>query len=291
MRGIREEIRNRLPRPRFDQAGGGSTITVEHPDHGELEVELPEGFISEEQINDNYVPKGHHNAEMAKLRREAKGLVSPDDVLEDEEFRERALGAWGIDPEGQGDAPRLTEERVQAIREEAVRKRVKPLEEERDNLRTEVEGLRRQQLTSAILTAASGVVKEGLLKSPTKGAAPPIVNMLAPYFDYDPETGQWAVREGDGFRYSGEPSETEPYMGPEEFLASWADDEANADWVRDTRQRGPGAKDDRETGGGGGVVTISHSDAQDNSKYKAAKAKAEERGVELRIVDQPWSGS
>lgn len=267
------------------------TVTVEHPDHGELEVELPSGFLPEDEVSENYVPVGAHNAQMAKIRREMKGLADPDELLQDEDFRNRALEAWEINPDApEDDTPRLTPDRIQAIRDEMVRKEVDPLRKRAEELESTVSTLRKENLHSSIIRAASGKVKESLLQSPVAGATPPIVNMMASYFDFDPETGQWAVREGEGFAYSTEPTEDRPYMGVDEFLAKWSENEANADWVKDTRQRGPGAE--RKPGGtptgGAGDVRISYAEAQDAQTYRRARKEAQERGVNLVVTDAPY---
>lgn len=263
------------------------TTTVEHPEHGEIEITVPETYVPREILESDYVPKGAHNSQMAQLRKQYEGFAKPDDLLSDEEFRNRAIEEWGIEIDD--GAPKLTPDRVAELRSDFERKHLKPMQDQLSGVQKENESLRTSILHSRILAAAGGKVQQHLLKAPSKGAMPPIVNLLAPYFTWDADSGIFAVREGDGFRTTADPEASSPYMGIDEFVARWIDDEENPFRI-DTRQSGPGAgvKGSGGSGSGGsGVVTLSYEDSQDPTKYRAAKKVAEERGVELVIGEHP----
>lgn len=268
------------------------TITVQHPEHGELEVEV-EGLVPEDEIEEKYISKAAHNAQMAKLRKQTDGQRDPDELLQDPDFRDRAIEAWDIEVDD--GTPKLTPDRRQELLDDFKSRHVKPLEQERDQYQEEAQRLRREQLHNKIMSSAAGKVQEHLLKAPGAGQTPPVVNLLAPYFEYDEETGQWAVKDGDSFRHSMDPDTQSPFMGIEEFVGRWVTDDDNP-FTLDKRQRGPGAGtpgSGESAGGGsgsgsagqGGVITLSAEDAKDPAKYRAAREKAEEQGASLDIEE------
>lgn len=265
------------------------TITVQHPEHGELEVEV-EGFVPENEVEEKYISKAAHNAQMAKMRKDLEGRADPDELLQDPDFRDRAIEAWDIEIDD--GTPKLTPDRKQELLEDFEDRHVKPLEKKLEHYQTEAERLRQDQLRSRILSAAGGKVQQHLLKAPGAGQTPPVVNLLAPYFEYDEDSGQWAVKDGEGFRHSMDPDADSPYMGIDEFVGKWVNDDDNPFTV-DTRQRGPGAS--TEGGGGsaggessgdsGGVITLSAEEARDPETYRAARKQAEEQGAEIEIQE------
>lgn len=261
-----------------------ATFNFEHPDHGSLEIPIPDGVTSAEDLAESFISKAIHNAEMAKLRTGSKGLVDPSTLLEDAEFKTNALGNWGIDLDALEKARELSPEQIEAITTRTRKAEVEPLQKLLEAASGERDSLRRSSLVSQILQAASGVARENLMKSPVENGEPPIVNLLGAYFGYEPETGSFAVKEGDGFKYSGKPSATNPYMGVTEFMETWAGDKANAAFVQDNRQGGPNLAS-TETHHPGGSVILTRAQARNAQNYQKAKAEAAKAGVELIIED------
>ena len=67
------------------------TITVEI-DGEAKEIPLPEGWVSEDDLRDNYMPKSMFRAELAKQTRKAtEGMKKPDELLEDDDFLGRLI--------------------------------------------------------------------------------------------------------------------------------------------------------------------------------------------------------
>jgi len=263
------------------------TITIEHPEHGKLEVAIPETYIPREQVEADYVPKGAHNSQMAQLRKQYEGHAKPEDLLGDEDFRNRAIEAWGIEVDD--GTPKLTPDRVAELRTDFERKHLKPLQTKFEKVQSRNQQLQTTLLHSRILAAAGGKVQPYLLKAPAKGEMPPIVNLLAPYFGFDGDSGQFAVKDGEGFRTTTQADASSPYMGIEEFVQRWIEDDDNPYKV-EQRQSGPGAGVDGQGGsnrGSGGAVVLSYEDAQDPVKYRTAKEAAEKQGVELQIGEHP----
>lgn len=273
------------------------TITVKTADGTEVQVpvdnlpdEIP-GYVPEAELASNYVPKAVHNREFAKMRKQLEGLTDPDSLVEDEEFKQTALAAWGIDPESGGEA---TQEQIQeAVQAELERQRrrwerehLQPVTEERDTLQERTSLLQQRDLERAILEAAQQAgVKKSLLKRPGSNMAPPIVAMHRDAFAFDPETKRWYQKadDGDGFAYG-----TGGYKTPVDYFEDWknADKNIESEFFEDTRQSGPGAKTPKGGVGGdaeGGIVVLPANLKGDAAAYREYKKRAEEAGATLKI--------
>lgn len=202
--------------------------------NAEIEVDAPEGVLTAEDVAEQYVPKAVHNSELAKLRKKSQGLKTPDELLEDDEFKTRAIESWGIKP-GKTGAD------VAAARTEWDQKVLKPVADELTKSKGTIDGLRRGTLHSRIIAAATGHVKPQFLKPPTRGAVAPLVAMLEGAYGLEPETQDFYVRDGERFAYAAKPAEGAPvpYKTPEEHVAEWIGNKDNADFLVDQRQRGP----------------------------------------------------
>lgn len=274
-------------------------ITLTHPEHGEMEVELPEGYLSPEEVKAGYMPKAIFQAELGNRVQSiirGEGYVKPDDLYGDEDFKKNALEKWQVNVAP--DEAMAAKERAEAIEQARATwtaQHLTPLEKKQAEAAQRIERLLQRDLFAQIERAASEVgVQESLRKSPVDGQAPPIVHMLAQYFGYDEKTDGWAVKRTDengqpGFVYSAKPTDKRPYADVTEFMQNWAADEANKQFVVDQRQRGPQMQGDGPKGERrGGVVQISFEDSQDAQKYRAAKEKAEKAGAEIDITDRPY---
>lgn len=99
--------------------------------------------------------------------------------------------------------------------------------------------------------------------------------LVTKVFDPGSETPRMTLQDGS----------TED-MTPKEFMEKVVPQEFK-DWFPGNRAAGGGAMgSDHSAGrGGGGAMVISRSDAKNPAKYRAAKAKAEKKGVLLEIAD------
>jgi hypothetical protein len=274
-------------------------ITLTHPEHGDMEVDLPEGYLSPAEVKEGFMPKAIFQAELGQRVQSiirGEGYVKPSDLYDNEEFKQSALEKWQVNIAP--DAADAAKERAAAI-EEARRnweaQHLTPAQEAAQQANGRIEKLLLRDLHNQIATAAADVgIQESLRKSPVDGQAPPIVHMLAQYFGYDEKTDGWAVKtqgsDGQpGYAYSAKPTDANPYQGVREFMSQWAGDEANKQFVVDQRQRGPGMRGDGPTGEKrGGVVQISFEDSQNAQTYREAKAKAEKAGATIEITDRPY---
>lgn len=253
-----------------------------------VEVEVPDGaFIPQAEVTQKYVAKPVHDHEMAQLRTQLKDVKKPEQLLEDEEFRATAIEKWGLKP---GKGGRTSSEDLEAARKDWDAKVLKPVAEENAALKTKSQRLLRRQLEAELIAAAGAAgVKPQFLKPPTKGARAPIVSLLEGAFGFDEQTDSWYAKDGDRFAVAAKPVDGAIYKGPAEFVAEWAGDKANADFVVDQRQRGAGFGGTGGGGGSGRPHVLSREDARDPMKYRAAKAAAEKAGVPLEL--EPFPGT
>ncbi len=273
-------------------------ITVKHEEHGEITVALPEGYVTPEQLAEDYTPKAIFQTELGQRATSIiknEGYVKPDSLLDNEDFRAKALDKWQV--KVAPDEAAAAQERADAI--ETARatweaQKLTPATQKLDKASARITGLLLRDLHNQITNAADEVgVLESLRKSPVKGQPAPIVHMMAEYFGYHDESDAWAVKKQNedgtaGFTYATKPETNQPYQGVMEFMTVWSENESNKQFLVDPRQRGPGL----QPGGGaerrGGVVQLSYEDSQDAIKYRAAKEKADKMGGEVEITDRPW---
>lgn len=250
----------------------------------EVEIDLGDAFVPKDELATNYMPK---SAFQEELTRRTSSITSnqAEKLLDDEEFRNKALDKWGVKPEPEEKKTKDLAEHVTRERTTWEQKHLKPLQTQLQERDTELSGLREKMLQSEITAAAAPFVKKALLKRPTAEVPPPIVSMLQGVFAYDNKTKTFYVKNGDTFAFTSKPAEGgSPYKTVAEFIAEWAEDKGNSDWVEDKRQTGPGLG---STGGSraGAPHAISRADARDPAKYRAAREAAAKVGVTLQIVD------
>lgn len=279
------------------------TIKVKLADGTEVEVpveNLPEtipGFVSESDLANKYVLKTVHNREFASLRKQSEGMVNPDEILDDDEFRKNAMAAWGIDPDGQAaeSAERMKEAvaaEVNRQRQQWERRELQPVITERDSLQTRTATLMKKDRARAILEAANDAgVKEQWRKRNALTGTAPIVAMLESNFDFDEESGGWYLRGEDGQFVIGAKG---GYKTPTEFFEDWGNDEnVRNEFFEDARQRGPGTPGGNPPGGNrpagkrGGVMELDYTKTKNAQEYRAAKEQAEEQGMTIKIVGRP----
>lgn len=237
------------------------TVEIEGKKH---EVELD--AVPTSQLESEYIPVKQHNSEFVKLREKMKGLVDPEKLLADEEFKTKALGAWKV-------TPGTPAEELTRAREQIMKSDVEPLKQQVGKLMAQVEHARKRDLAYKILqTASTAGVKKRLLTPPENlpSAPPPIVNMVESYFGYDDEHGDWFARNGEAFAYAAKPTNERPFKGVEEFMGEYL--KGAPDLLEDQRQRGANLKTPADSQKGG-MVRVNASDPLDFGRNLEAISK------------------
>jgi hypothetical protein len=221
-------------------------VTIEGKEH---EVELPEGYISESDLSDKYVKKEFFENEIQRRVKTAK-QKSREELQSDGEFfislaKERGVpltedGTYKPPKDNDIDINKIKSEVEQALRE----REIAPRDEKINRF------LRRSLTTDIVQAAAAAGIRKNMIEPLQEGAEPPIVNMLKDYFSYDEKNDYWAVRNGEGFAYSSNPTDSRPYQGAREFIESLKKNQTWADFFEDNRQRGASYSGKQQAGVG-----------------------------------------
>ena len=283
-----------------DNAGGGGgetasapTIRVSH-NGTEIEIPRPAGLLTPQEVADKYVPKGTHNAEMARFRTQldaVKNYRDPNELLADESFRSQAIEKWGITP---GKTQAQFQEQIERAKLELQEREIKPRETKLAKAKEQIDRLRAKDLKGQILQAAAvAKVEDKYLKSPTKNGRPLIVSMLEDAFAFDEENGEWFAKGTSGTPFAFSQSGETPYMTTSEFIQIWAQADGK-DYVRNERQggaeAGAGGKGSSSTtqipGQVGRKLHITPDQMRDIQEFKRLTAKAQAEGLELVPIAQ-----
>jgi hypothetical protein len=266
-------------------------IKIKLADGTEQEIEVPEGFLSPDEVKAQYMPKSGFEAE---LNRRSESITNKklSELEGDDEFFNKLLEKRGValaDPKKES---KLTTDQLKEAQAQWEKKVLEPIKQQLEQEKGRSTKLLDASLNSEILSAAAEAgVLPALLKAPAAGQPAMIVNMLRGMFGYDEKTNGFYVKKGDSFEFSSSPSEESgPYKRVSEFLKDWSADKGNKPFITDRRQDGPGLNNgnpnDTKITPSGGRHVISRADAGDMLKYKAAKSAAEKAGVQLVIAEQ-----
>lgn len=262
--------------------------TIKHTlaDGTEIEIPLPDNYVTMDEIKKTFVPKATFDVELGrransiadeKVKGERERLLN-----EDEEFKKAAFDKWGVSDQQKATAKSIAEAQERA-RREVETKQVTPLAAQLEAERKKNAQLLEAQRNGKIVQAAVDAgISKALLKE--AGGKPIIANMLGDQFGYDEKTGEFFVKSGDTFAYSNTPTAERPFMSIGEFMKNWALDKANEQFVEDTRQRGPSMGRPGNVGSQGNVQ-ISRTDAKNIRLLMAARDKADKMGVSVVVVD------
>lgn len=250
-----------------------------------VEVDIP-GVIAEADVSAKYTPNDAVTRIVQdRLAQFGKSHVSLDDITAKPEVKQKVLDLLGVKAgsEAAGDVGK----QLEGAKKQWAETELRPVAEQLQSSKTEIEALRRDRLTDQIVAAAARVgVKAPLLNPPVPGAKPAIVAMLEQAFAFDDKTRQWYARGANTdqpFAFSAQPTGAQPYKTVEELMGDWSKTQANKEFVGSTMQGGPGLQNGGS--GQGGVGFISQADARNPTKYRVAKAAADKAGVELQFSD------
>jgi hypothetical protein len=244
----------------------------------ELELDpenLPAGLATKEHLQE--LLEGELGKRLSRAKKAAL-----EEALKDEDFRTKALEAWGVKAEKGGKGGKPSEEELATLLEDLRKKEVAPLAEKLKATEGKLESLYAERLESEILAAseAVGVLKQ-FRRPLLEGSKPMIVAALRERFVFDPESGKWYERGANG-----EPvmslKNRGGYRTVAETLEAWAEDKGNAEYLETRKPKGPGLGN--AGGGRGGDVVLSRAEASDATKYREAEKVAAEQGG--RVVVQ-----
>jgi len=227
-------------------------IKLVHPEHGELEFEVPEGGIP------GFISEAEHKKRITNLRgyerrKALETLVDPEEILADDGFKARALEQWGVGAPEPGPKGKGSDETAERLRQLEVKQ--SKLDKDNATLKGENEGLRIQLHERDIITAAVGAK----FADPSDAVAHLRGTVNAKGEIIDPATGQirlnedgspmsikeavqelatakshlisTSVRKGAGYQPGGEP----PPAGQKTLEQQYAEAEAAGDWAAVTR--------------------------------------------------------
>jgi len=264
-----------------DDAGGGAPPTIRVEVDGKaVDVPLPAGYLAKADVDAKYVPKGVLNDREARHRKEMeafKGLRPADDLLNDPEFKDRAVKTWGLNTA----SGEQFQEQLNRAKTDLFEREVKPREKKLEAANREIALLRESEVENQILQAAAALkVDDRFTKPAAKGAKPLIVAMLRPLYDFDPEHRAWFAKGPTGFAYSQQEGGP-PYMPIMEHMSGWAAGEGK-DFLRSQRQQGAEAQADGGIPGQvGRELRLTEAQILDPVYFRKAKERADKEGLTI----------
>lgn len=194
-------------------------------DGAEKEIELDD---------EKFIPVDQHKLRLEhtvqeRLDRQKRSLR--EELEKDEEFFTTLAKRRGFDPskKGKPDAEEITRAQEQWRASELT-----PIQQQLTEAEQRIERMRARTLVADLTNA---LVAAGVKKS----VAPRIAQLEAQRFGFDDKTETFGVRtaDGKGFEFATKATTAAPYKGIDEFAAEWVGNKENADFLEDTRQRGP----------------------------------------------------
>lgn len=211
-----------------------TTVELDDGESREVEVEVPDDYLTPDEIRESYVPKASHNAAMAKLRKER---TTVDEILENDDMLARIAGKRAdffrdqlqIDG-GKPDIDKYQE----AWRQQELTPLREELEQERERGKSLLSSLRDKAVSEAAVDAD---VKKSLRDL--------VQSYYAPRIAWSEEHGDWfLVDESGEFLVSG--VRDSPYRTIAEDLEMKARSGDFEDWFDGKGRTGP----DYQGGGG-----------------------------------------
>lgn len=222
-----------------------SKVKVQH-EGTEIEVEL-EGYLSMAEVEARYIDKSKFDQIVKDEKAKAKRATLTS-VLNDTDFKAKALAEWGIDLTKGASGEKLSDQQLATAKQDWEAKALKPLLAQLDGEKASKATLQNKILQKSILAAASAYkVKPELLKTLPGGRQPAITTMLETAFGLHDEDGEFYVRKhgGDGFEASSNPDRL--YANIDDYFAGIAKDKEYAHFF-DRPQQSVGSGNARSAG-------------------------------------------
>ncbi len=268
-------------------------LKVQH-NGAEIEIDLPEGTLSADEVSESYMRKTVFQTELdRRLAKLSEGMAKRDDLLVDEEFLQTMLEKQGkelFDPEKAKKGKQQTGESMAAelarAEQEWTKKNLEPAQLKATKAESLVGSLRQKILHGMILQAGiDGGVKKIFLTPPDSNGIPPLVSFVENMFAFDPTLDEFFVRgdEEGSFAFSSKPDEGHPYKNVAEFMGGWLGKKENLDFLDKEKQKGPGLQSVVGELSGKDVV-LTQAQASDHATYKQAQETASKQGG--RVITQ-----
>jgi hypothetical protein len=219
------------------------SIDGESHEVDQSEIELPDGvnFISKDNVPNGFFTQDALEQKIKDRVGRAKSNAEAD-LLSDEDHRQKVLSTYGINLDSSGQPKGIkTEEDFEDWKASQAKQLTQPFKEEIENLKQSNENLKSGSKKADILKATAGLFKEQYTKSFMGDDDAFVIQQFGDRFDVDPETGQTALLDGDGFAVAGDGSR----ITPDKYFESNKD--KFKELLIDKRQRGSGFQNGSDT--------------------------------------------
>lgn len=242
--------------PKFKVKRGGETVEVEYDEI----VEAPEGFRTQEEIENEFVSKDYFQSEVSRRLKNATKNARQE-LAEDDEFIRKQIRKRGGEFDDDGNLKTPKDVDIDKLTED-IRSEI--LEEEVEPLRSENQSLKSTQLSSQILRKGQkmGLTKDAL--RPIKSGRSAIEIMAEDNFQYHPEKKTWAQVDEEGNFLGG----ANGLRTIDDWYKDLKKEDDYQDWFKDQRQEGSGFN-----GGGGGPKQPSDERERNKKKVREIRGK------------------
>lgn len=233
-------------------------------DGKEIEVNLPDGYLSPEDVQSQYVKKDFFETEIQRRVNSAKANAETS-LSTNPDFIQKILSSKGVEIDPTTGKIKGSDIDIEKVKNQFFEENVKPL-------KSKLENVRRKQLESEIISTAAQIgVKEEFLKPVVQGAKPVIVQMVESAFGYDDEREIWAVKENDKFKYSSNPTQSNPFAGPVDLFKEMKAKAEFKGFFRETTQTGSNYSGGQSSHGGQTIKRSQFDTLTPTEKHKAIK--------------------
>lgn len=203
-------------------------------DDKEVEISLDDVTFKDGEVPTGFVPAAKMASEIQRRVASAKSNAR-NDFLTDDEFITEVLTAKGIELREDGTVKGSPKDQ-KAIEDRVIAQHVTPLKEQLEQAQGLVSQLRGQTLNASILEAAREMkVRKGLINDGPLS----ITKLVQDRFGFDDETGQYGLKDGEGFKYTTDGK----LAGARELFAELKSDPNYADLFDSGAMKGPGVQD------------------------------------------------
>ena len=178
-------------------------VTIDGKQH-EIEpsqLELDEGFalITPDKVPDGYFTQkaleSKIQTRLSKAEENAK-----EKLADDTSFHNKILDKYGVQLDGDGNPKGLKPTvDIDEVKQNVAERVKKEYEDKIGKLQSTVDNFKTKGLTSSIVDGANKIGIDGKYLEPlVEGGSPYLVKELSDKFDWNPEIGEYALKEADG---------------------------------------------------------------------------------------------
>ena len=165
------------------------------------QLKLDDGYklITPDKVPDGYYTDEAFNAKFKdRLERERKNLRK--ELSDDSDVQREVLDKYGIQLDADGNPKGLKPTvDVDEVKNNVAERVKKEYEDKINNLQSTVDNFKTKGLTSAIVDGANKIGIDGKYLEPlVEGGSPYLVKELSDKFEWNPDIGDYALKESDG---------------------------------------------------------------------------------------------